>query len=81
MGGTSIFRQIMKSCGDVHFQTQCNNGWDSVFSAMMHLYGVSFPIRHNDEWDLNLYDDDIAGSRDIIGSHPGGIWPFAGVWS
>ena len=77
MGGTSIFLQIMKSCGDVQFQTQCNYGWDSAFSAM-HLNGVSFPIRRNDGWDLNLYDDDIAGGGDIIGSHLGGFGHLQG---
>ena len=35
-------------------------------------------VRPNDGWDLNLYDDDIAGGGDIIGSHLGGFGHLQG---
>ena len=82
MGGTSIFRQIMKSCGDVQFQTQCNYGWDSVFfsnDTFIRPVYCSPSVRPNDGWDLDLYDDDIAGGGDIIRSHLGGSAICRGV--
>ena len=35
-------------------------------------------VRPNVGWDLNLYDDDIAGGGDIIGSHLGGFGHLQG---
>ena len=38
----------------------------------------SSSVRPNDGWDLNLYDDDIAGGGDIIGSRLGGFGHLQG---
>ena len=66
--------------------------WGPVSDPMQLWVGLSFfsndafirpvyclpSVRPNDGWDLNLYDDDIAGGGDIIGSHLGGFGHLQG---
>ena len=52
----------------------------SFFSNDAFIWPVycSPSVRPNVGWDLNLYDDDIAGGGDIIGSHLGGFGHLQG---